>query len=85
MTSGTITGVPPPAPGDSGGLLSGSAGASLAEFSYWDTQTSGQNQSGGGIGKTTAEMKTQATFSDLDFAQVWKMPPTDYPRLKWEP
>ena len=29
---------------------------------FWDTQTSGQALSSGGLGKTTAEMKTKATF-----------------------
>ena len=38
--------------------------------SFWDTQTSGQASSDGGTGKTTAEMKTQSTFTDAgwDFA-----------------
>ncbi|MHC4120628.1 MAG: GLUG motif-containing protein, partial [Planctomycetota bacterium] len=32
--------------------------------SMWDTETSGQPTSGGGTGKTTAEMKTISTFTD---------------------
>jgi prepilin-type N-terminal cleavage/methylation domain-containing protein len=40
--------------------------------SYWDTETSGQSESaGGGEGKTTAEMKQQATFEGWDFGIVW--------------
>jgi hypothetical protein len=40
--------------------------------SYWDTQTTGQASSaGGGTGKTTADMKQQATFSGWDFTSVW--------------
>ncbi|NLX22478.1 MAG: hypothetical protein GXY55_12550, partial [Phycisphaerae bacterium] len=35
--------------------------------SYWDMQTSGQSTSAGGAGKTTAEMKQQATFVGWDF------------------
>jgi hypothetical protein len=31
---------------------------------FWDTQTSGQATSDGGTGKTTAEMKTLATFTE---------------------
>ena len=31
---------------------------------FWDTQTSGQQASVGGEGKTTVEMKTQSTFTD---------------------
>lgn len=41
---------------------------------YWDTQTSGWATSPAGTGKTTAEMKTQATYSGWDFVTVWEMP-----------
>ena len=39
---------------------------SLKELSesFWDMESSGMTTSGGGIGKTTAEMKAQATFTD---------------------
>jgi hypothetical protein len=41
--------------------------------SYWDKETSHQNSSDGGIGKTTAEMKTRSTFtlSGWDFTSTW--------------
>lgn len=40
--------------------------------SYWNKQTSGKSISaGGGTGKTTAQMKQQATFSGWDFTKVW--------------
>ena len=41
--------------------------------SFWDTQTSGQAASEGGTGKTTAQMKTESTFTDAgwDFAAIW--------------
>ena len=52
---------------------------------YWDTQTSGQSSSnGGGTGKTTAEMKNPATFTNYDFVQDWAMSDTvnnGYPYL----
>ncbi len=40
---------------------------------FWDTQTSGQATSDGGTGKTTAQMKTKATFTDAgwDFVTIW--------------
>jgi len=40
---------------------------------FWDTQTSGQAGSDGGTGKTTAQMKTEATFTDAgwDFTAIW--------------
>ncbi|UCG55589.1 MAG: hypothetical protein JSU70_12050 [Phycisphaerales bacterium] len=47
---------------------------------YWDTRTSGlSNMCGNGTdcddshGRTTAEMKRQATFSQWDFTEVWGM------------
>jgi beta-lactam-binding protein with PASTA domain len=38
---------------------------------FWDTQTSGQATSAGGTGKTTANMKKQATFVSWDFTNLW--------------
>ena len=54
--------------------------------SYWDTKTTGQATSaGGGTGKTTAQMKTPATFAGWDFAAVWAIcAGTNYPRLRWQ-
>jgi len=43
---------------------------------FWDIQTSGTGSSpGGGTGKTTAQMQTEATYTDAgwDFATVWSM------------
>jgi hypothetical protein len=68
----------------SGGL----AGAfSSGEFinSYWDNQTSEQSTSGGGIGKTTAQMKNILTFNS-----TWNISMTStatnggYPYLAWQ-
>lgn len=40
--------------------------------SYWDIETSGlKSSAGGGNGKTTAEMKQQATYVDWEFSNVW--------------
>ena len=40
---------------------------------FWDTETSGEAASDGGTGKTTAEMKTKATFTaaNWDFYIIW--------------
>ena len=65
-------------------------------FSFWDTQTSGQVTSDGGIGKTTTEMQTAGTFLNAgwDFMDEtvngtddiwWIDEGQDYPRLWWEP
>ena len=65
---------------------------------FWDTETSGMATSDGGIGKTTAEMQMQSTFTDApaswDFVgedvngydDTWRLclDGTDYPRLAWE-
>jgi hypothetical protein len=51
--------------------------------SYWDTQTSGLTTSAGGTGKTTAQMKTQATFVNWDFTNVWAIDEgKSYPYLR---
>lgn len=44
-----------------GGLVGGNVG--IVSDSFWDIQISGQSTSAGGTGKTTAEMKSIATFS----------------------
>ncbi|MCK4248664.1 MAG: hypothetical protein KAX15_02685 [Candidatus Omnitrophica bacterium] len=51
---------------------------------FWDTETSGQAGSAGGIGKTTAEMKQQATFTNWDFNTIWNITEAiTYPWLKY--
>ncbi len=55
--------------------------------SFWDTQVSGLTISGGGTGKTTAQMKTEATFTSAgwDFDDVWDIDSNSndgYPMLK---
>ncbi len=68
-STGTATG------GTTGGLIApyfiGSG--STVTNSFWDTQTSGQASSDGGTGKTTAQMKTESTFTDAgwDFVSIW--------------
>ena len=67
--------------------------------SFWDTQTSGQATSDGGIGKTTAEMQDIATFSGADWnitavanpgtrnpSYIWNIvDDVTYPFLSWQP
>ena len=82
-----------------GGLV-GSAGETegTASNSFWNTETSGQTDSAGGIGKITAEMKTIATFSDAgwsivavadpgarDPSSIWNIADGEtYPFLSWQ-
>jgi fibronectin type 3 domain-containing protein len=51
---------------------------------FWDTETSGLSTSDGGIGKTTTQMQTESTFTDVswDFVDVWKM--GGFPVLQWQ-
>jgi hypothetical protein len=53
-----------------GGLVGDNAGGSAVN-SYWDVQTSGISTPGAGTGKTTAQMKQQATFVGWNFDTIW--------------
>lgn len=49
--------------------------------SFYDSETSGRSDTGKGVPKTTAEMKTQSTFTTWDFTAstgVWNINPTGY-------
>ena len=73
-----------------GGLVGSNSIGSITAC-FWDTQTSGQTTSAGGVGKTTAEMQTLSTFNDAgwDFIgesvhglnDYWQMEINDYPRF----
>jgi hypothetical protein len=79
-----------------GGLVGYNQGT--VSSSFWDVQTSGQTTSDGGTGKTTAEMKSIATFSDAawnivavasrgtrDSSYIWNIVEGQtYPLLSWE-
>lgn len=79
---------------DCGGLV-GRNDLGTVTACFWDIQTSGQQSSAGGIGRTTSEMKVAATFLDAgwDFVDetrngtedMWSiLEGQDYPRLSWE-
>jgi len=42
-------------------------------YCYYNKETSRQNDTGKGEGKTTAEMKLRATFGGWDFANIWSI------------
>jgi len=65
-----------------GGLLWSGRGAYL---SYWDVDKSGMRTSGGGFGRTTAQMQQAATFRGWGHEREWVLPEGDTPRLWWEP
>ncbi|MBN2131810.1 MAG: hypothetical protein JW741_20080 [Sedimentisphaerales bacterium] len=56
--------------------------------SFWDIEASGQARSGGGQGKTTAQMQMTITFMSwgtTDNEGIWTIDESnDYPRLWWE-
>lgn len=77
-----------------GGLIGKKDTGGTITACYWDTQTSKQSTSAGGTGKTTAQMKTLATFStdwDIERAgdwvdETWIIGDLDgdmYPELSW--
>ncbi|MHC4112769.1 MAG: GLUG motif-containing protein [Planctomycetota bacterium] len=67
-----------------GGLVGDNSGHVIS--SYWDIETSGQADSAGGKGKTTAQMMMADTFLHWGACgQVWTIDEgVDYPRLSWE-
>ena len=79
-----------------GGLVGSNwVGHSTITGCFWDIQTSGQVTSAGGMGKTTAEMQMESTFTNAgwDFMDEtangtedvwWILEGRDYPRLWWE-
>jgi hypothetical protein len=70
-----------------GGLI-GDGFPNRTSNSFWDTETSWQTLSDGGEGKTTAEMKTESTFTDAswDFIEIWNIGENQaYPYLRVYP
>jgi hypothetical protein len=78
-----------------GGLVGGNTGT--VSNSFWDIETSGRATSAGGTGKTTAEMKSVATFAGWNImtvanpttrnpSYIWNIVEGQtYPFLRWEP
>jgi hypothetical protein len=65
-----------------GGLIGSSSGTITDCF--WDIETSNLSSSNGGVGKTTAEMKIDTTYTDWAFGKVWEIDPNKndgYPSL----
>lgn len=79
--------------GEKGGLYGQSTytGSNITiTNSFWDAEVTGTTEGYiGGTGKTTAEMKTQSTFTDWDFATtpIWKIDASrnsGFPYLAWQ-
>ncbi len=70
------------------GNVGGFVGEDIATITscYWDIETSGTVTSDGGVGKTTAEMKQQSTFTGWDFGSTWSIiEDVTYPDLRGMP
>lgn len=65
-----------------GGLIGTNSKGAITN-SFYDTQTSGQSDTGKGEGKTTAEMKDIATYVGWDFDNIWIID-EGYPYLQWQ-
>jgi filamentous hemagglutinin family protein len=63
--SGSVTGT-----SGVGGLLGDSGSGSFAD-SFWNSESSGQVTSAGGVAMTTAQMRQRASFGGWDFAGTW--------------
>jgi len=80
---------------DTGGLAGRQGDLAVLTQCFWDTQTSGQALSAGGIGLATDEMQTADTFlaAGWDFVyetnngtdDIWYLQAQQYPKLYWEP
>lgn len=64
-----------------GGFIGRCLGNASLDSCLWDSQSSGLAVSAGGSGKTTVEMKNQATYSGWDFGTVWQSG-DGYPTLR---
>jgi hypothetical protein len=51
---------------------------------FWDIETSEQNSSACGTGKTTSEMQDESTYTGWDFDNIWLLPSSGYPCLRWQ-
>jgi hypothetical protein len=66
--TGVVTGVE-----DVGGYLGYDSNGAEITNSYWDTQTSGQTQSDGGAGRTTAQMKSLSNYPQVENQEPYSL------------
>jgi hypothetical protein len=84
-SSGTVTGTG----SNVGGFLGATGSSSSQSNCYWDVESSGSETSAGGAGvsgRTTQQMKQQATFGGWNFTEVWNIEPNlGYPYHRQAP
>ncbi|WP_158602434.1 S-layer homology domain-containing protein [Cohnella endophytica] len=76
FAAGLVTGTP----SKTGGLVGASPTETVVN-SFYDATTSGQTDTGRGVGKNTSDMKKQATYTGWNFTTVWSIN-NDYPKLR---
>ncbi len=77
-SAGSVTGVR-----YTGGLVGYMSSGTKVAYSYWDVQASGITASAAGMGRTTTQMKQQATFINWDFTNTWAIDEgKSYPYLR---
>ncbi|NOU65544.1 hypothetical protein GC096_16035 [Paenibacillus sp. LMG 31461] len=69
-----------------GGLIGNNSSGTIS-YSFYDSGTTGQSDTGKGVGRSTTEMKTQSTYADSnwDFTSIWGISPSrnnGYPYLQ---
>lgn len=86
------TGAVHTAEGQGAGFTNSVGANGVVSAVFWDTQTTGQNDSAAGLGKTSSQMKTLATFTDELGESAWNFEDTwlidggtnnGYPCLRW--
>ena len=66
-----------------GGLVGVNYDSAVVSNSFYDKETTGQNDTGKGEPKTTAEMMQQETYTGWDFGETWDIDEgVSYPYLK---
>lgn len=70
---------------DTGGLVGFSDEKGIVFNSYYDRETTGQDDTGKGEPRTTAEMLHRSAYPKWDFAATWVIVDgTSYPMLRWQ-
>jgi len=68
---------------ETGGLV-GLNATGLVFHSYYDKDTTGQEDTGKGEPRSTAEMQLRSTYSQWDFFETWVIEDkAGYPLLRW--
>jgi hypothetical protein len=70
--------------GTLGGLLAGNTIGTVTN-SFWDIESTGQDTSEGGTGRSPEQMMQQTTYAGWDFTEIWDIDEgVSYPFLRWQ-